>query len=50
MRVVDIITKSVMGKLNSQEIYYLVHGFAQGEIPDYQIASLLMAIFSEFRF
>jgi len=30
--------------LNEEEITYFVHGYANGDIPDYQVSSLLMAI------
>ncbi|MCL4424321.1 MAG: pyrimidine-nucleoside phosphorylase [Firmicutes bacterium] len=33
------------GALSREEIYSTVHGFVRGEIPDYQMAALLMAIY-----
>ncbi|MDX9871904.1 MAG: pyrimidine-nucleoside phosphorylase [Clostridia bacterium] len=46
MRVAELIVKKREGlALNSQEIEYLVHGYTQGEIPDYQMSALLMAVF-----
>ena len=46
MRAVDIIVKKRDGgELTSEEIQFFVQGYVQGEIPDYQAASWLMAIF-----
>ncbi|MGE4271638.1 MAG: pyrimidine-nucleoside phosphorylase [Desulfitobacterium sp.] len=46
MRVVDIINKKKMGQVLSQEeIEFFVQGYVKGEIPDYQIAALYMAIY-----
>jgi pyrimidine-nucleoside phosphorylase len=45
MRAVDLIErKRDGGKLSKDEIDFLVQGYTAGRIPDYQIASLLMAI------
>lgn len=45
MRVVDIITRKRDGMtLSAEEIDFLVQGFNQGSIPDYQVSSWLMAI------
>ena len=45
MRMYDIIYKKRMGKeLTREEIDYFVNGYVKGEIPDYQISALLMAI------
>ena len=42
----EIITKKRDGeKLSREEIQYFVEGYTNGEIPDYQAAALLMAIF-----
>ncbi len=42
----DLILKKRNGEpLNSKEIDYFVHGYTSGNIPDYQISALLMAIF-----
>jgi pyrimidine-nucleoside phosphorylase len=46
MRAVDIIAKKRDGyPLTAEEIDFFVQGFTRGEIPDYQAASLLMAIY-----
>ena len=45
MRMVDIITKKRDGKqLSEEEIRFYVNGYVKGEIPDYQISALNMAI------
>lgn len=45
MRMVDIILKKRSGfELTSDEIDFFIKGYVDGEIPDYQISSLLMAI------
>lgn len=45
MRIYDIIAKKRDKKiLSKEEIEFFVSGFTNGEIPDYQAASLLMAI------
>lgn len=46
MNMNDIIYKKREGgKLTKEEIEYFVKGFTEGEIPDYQMSALLMAIF-----
>ncbi|MEI6509907.1 MAG: thymidine phosphorylase [bacterium] len=46
IRTVDLILKKRNGQvLLPEEIAYLVNGYTAGEIPDYQMASLLMAVF-----
>jgi len=46
MRAVDLIIKKREGeRLTFQELDYLVSGFVEGEIPDYQMSSFLMAAF-----
>lgn len=46
MKMIEIITKKRDGgKLTSEEIQYFVDGYTNGQIPDYQAAALLMAIF-----
>lgn len=45
MRMYDLIRKKKEGlELTSQEITYMVEGFTKGEIPDYQMSAMLMAI------
>lgn len=45
MRVVDLIVKKKSGEtLSKEEIHFLIDGFVKGEIPDYQMSALLMAI------
>ncbi len=44
MRMYDIITKKKCGKeLSDEEIAYVVSGYTDGSIPDYQMSALLMA-------
>lgn len=46
MRIYDIIKRKRDGfSLSKEEIEYFINGYTDGKIPDYQIASLLMAIF-----
>ena len=46
MRTVDLIQRKRDGEeLNPEEISFLINGYTAGEIPDYQMAALLMAIF-----
>ena len=45
MNIIDIITKKRLGKiLSDEEIGYVIDGYLSGEIKDYQVSSLLMAI------
>lgn len=45
MRMYDIITKKKHGEaLSEAEIRFFIDGFTKGDIPDYQISSLMMAI------
>jgi len=45
MRMVDLILKTRAGKeLSRQEIEFIVNGFVEGEVPDYQMAAWLMAV------
>ncbi|CDM68590.1 Pyrimidine-nucleoside phosphorylase [Clostridium bornimense] len=46
MRMYDIILKKRRGlELTTEEINFFVNGFNKDEIPDYQVSSLMMAIF-----
>ncbi len=46
MRMYDIINKKKNGNaLLKEEIEFVVNGFTNGDIPDYQMSSLLMAIY-----
>ena len=45
MRMVDLIDRKKSGReLTEEEIAYVVNGYVAGEIPDYQVSALLMAI------
>lgn len=45
MRMVDLINKKKQKQeLTKEEIHYLINGYVKGEIPDYQVSALLMAI------
>ena len=46
MRMSDIIHKKREGKeLSTAEINYMINGYAEGKIPDYQMSALTMAIY-----
>lgn len=46
MRMYDLIEKKRDGRaLLAEEISYMVEGYVQGGIPDYQMAAMLMAIY-----
>lgn len=46
MRMVDIIKKKRDGfELTEEEIYFTIDGYTKGEIPDYQMSALAMAIY-----
>lgn len=46
MRMVDIIEKKRDGQtLTKEEIEFFIEGYTNGDIPDYQVSSLAMAIF-----
>lgn len=46
MRMYDIIMKKRNGgELSKEEIDFFVKGFTKGEIPDYQVSALMMAIY-----
>ena len=45
MRMYDLIEKKKRGgALSREEIHQMISGFVSGEIPDYQMAAMLMAI------
>ena len=46
MRAYDVILKKRNGcKLSKEEIEFMVNGYVKGDIPDYQMAAFLMAIY-----
>lgn len=46
MRMYDLIMKKRNGdSLSKDEIYYMVGGFTNGSIPDYQMSAMMMAIY-----
>jgi pyrimidine-nucleoside phosphorylase len=46
MRMYDIIEKKRDGKeLTKEEIYFFINGYTKGDIPDYQVSALMMAIY-----
>ena len=46
MRMYDLIMKKRSGEaLTSEEISYMIEGYTNGQIPDYQMSALLMAIY-----
>ena len=46
MRMYDLILKKRNGgKLNKEEIEYIVQGFINEEVKDYQMAAFLMAVY-----
>lgn len=46
MRIVDLINKKKYGeKLTKEEIDFVVLGYTRGEVPDYQMSAMLMAIY-----
>lgn len=48
MRMVDLIAKKRDGgTLSKEEIDFFIDGYTNGDIPDYQVSSLMMAIFFE---
>ncbi|MCL2695728.1 MAG: pyrimidine-nucleoside phosphorylase, partial [Clostridiales bacterium] len=45
MRMVDLIEKKVQGEeLTQEEIQFVIGGFVEGSIPDYQMAAFMMAV------
>ena len=46
MNTLDIITKKRNGEeLSFDEIAFLVNGYTEGSIPDYQMSAFLMAVY-----
>ena len=46
MRMYDVIAKKRDGgTLNREELAFAVNGFVNGQVPDYQMSALLMAIY-----
>ena len=46
MRMVDLIEKKKLGiELSKAEINYIVKGYTEGEIPDYQMSAFLMSVY-----
>ena len=46
MRMYDVIAKKRDGgALSPQEIGFAVNGYVRGDVPDYQMSALLMAIY-----
>ncbi len=46
MRMYDIIRKKRDGgELSKEEIHFFIEGYTRGEIPDYQVSALMMAIY-----
>ena len=42
----DIIMKKRNGgELSKEEIHFFIEGYTRGEIPDYQVSALMMAIY-----
>ena len=46
MRMYDLIMKKRNGgALTKEEITYMISGYTKGEIPDYQMSAMMMAIY-----
>ena len=46
MRMYDLIMKKRNGgELTEEEIYFMINGYVSGEIPDYQMSAMMMAIY-----
>ncbi len=46
MHILDLINKKKKGQsLTMEEIHFIVNGYSEGEIPDYQISAFLMAVY-----
>ena len=45
MHMTDLIEKKKQGQtLTQEELHFIVRGYTAGDIPDYQMSALLMAI------
>ena len=50
MRMYDIIMKKRNGgELSKEEIRFFIEGYTKGEIPDYQVSALMMAMLTLFK-
>lgn len=46
MRMYDVIAKKRNGEpLTEEEIRFMIKGYVKGDIPDYQMSAMLMAIY-----
>ena len=46
MHMTDLIEKKKQGQtLTQEELHFIVHGYTAGDIPDYQMSALMMAIY-----
>ena len=46
MRMYDLIMKKRCGgELSKEEIYFMIDGYTKGEIPDYQMSAMMMAVY-----
>ena len=46
MHMTDLIEKKKQGQtLTQEELHFIVHGYTAGNIPDYQMSALMMAIY-----
>ena len=46
MRMYDLIMKKRNGgALSDKEIHFMVEGYTKGDIPDYQMSALMMAVY-----
>lgn len=46
MRMYDLIMKKRSGgELTKEEIYFMIDGYTKGEIPDYQMSAMMMAVY-----
>ena len=51
MRMVDVIEKKRNGyELDKEELQFVIEGFTDGSIPDYQMSAFAMAVYFSFIF